>query len=135
MALATSTKLAIAPVGNQSYRIWLTHDPDSDTVSVRERSANGNTYTEVGTLTTSNWETGLTITDKVAGATYYVIGYGSDDTILREISITLPNIDLSEASTALDDSPTSLYTGSIKETVRFDPKYRSEDWKTIYGNE
>lgn len=135
MALDPQTQLAVVQVDNTSYRVRLTLDPGADTVDVRERTEDGLSYTSVATLDTSNWEGGVVISSKTAGWTYVVIGYGSDGTILREHTITLEEIDLSQAETALDDAPTSLYTGSIKETVRFDPKFRSPDWIRIYGND
>ena len=133
MTISVQLNLMVFQLTNTSYKVRLTENPTVVDVSIRERTSNGH-YTEVGVLDSDNWESGISITGRVQGETYYIIGVGSEGTVMRETSVVLPAATPEELASHVDDEPVALYTGSIRTVARLDPTYRSDNWKKIYGN-
>ena len=135
MALPTGIILIAVAKTSTSYHVRLSKSPGSgNTVTILERT-DSEYFQSVGSLNQTTWETGLDLSSRVSGTTYYIIGESNDGTILGEVNVTLQDQDPTPVAEDLTTPPRFVETGSIDTIARYQKGFRSPEWKTKYENE
>lgn len=126
-------KIILIEVDSDSYRVKLSEPPGSgNNFTIYERFGSSH-YSVVGTILEANWDTGVTLTGRVPGRTYFVLAIGSDvdSTVLAESSITLaPQGEVTSNSVGI--IPDWKLTSSNDPLTRHEVGRRSEKWKQDY---